>query len=279
MHHALYRSLQLTSGRKRTREQQHLFEEAIPVKQKTGGWLTGIALSETGVETLFDTREKYDLVTAIARAFGFDESARFYLPGIGMSDAGRYMRDQGYGDVIVGDVGDKSLQYQCEQLEIGAEHCVRSDILTDALDPPADVVVDSSVLDVFLASPGLPIARAIDGMKKQMNENGVFICFSMNNQTLFRQLRGKFKHTWYTFVRMRAPQSVRGRANNIVTRADVSLWVCTDRNSPPDTTSIMMLTQRHAPYMSAFRYAPTLSDIRNEDLSTSRFFNMSNPKV
>lgn len=270
---AQYRSMQLI-GKKRSSE-KNLFEEAIPVKQKTGGWLTGVAISVTGHRTLFDTNMKYTLVAEIAHSFGFGSNARFYLPGIGMSDAGRFLFDQGYTNVVVGDVGEASLAYQRNQLCIDEDHCIRSDLLHDTLNPLADVVVDSSVLDVFLAHPGLPISNAVYGMKRQMTDLGLFICFSMNNQTIFRKLKDMFSNIWYAFIRMEAPQSLRSRTNNRAPRADVSLWICTDRTDV-NPEALAGITRG---YLSMFLYNPELKDIRNENLGPDRFFNMSNTTV
>lgn len=256
-----------------------LFEKAIRVKHETGGWLTGVALGARDERFLFDTVEKCRLILEIAAAFGMGTKARIYLPGIGLSDAGIRLIALGCDDVIVGDIGESSLNHQ-ETLfgEAGKAHVVRSNLLEDSVENGADIVVDSSVLDVFLARPGLPIAKAVDGMKRQMRTDAVFVCFSMNNQTIFRHLCPKFKHIWYSHIRMEAPQSIYKR-NCTSNRADVSLWVCTDVRTPwsssaPDTLDAVVRL-----YMAPFLYAPTLAQTRNEYLDPSRFCNNGNTSV
>ena len=261
-----YRSSKLSS----TKQDRHLFERAIPVKDVTGGWLTGYAIGKTGNVVLFDTKQKYQLVLDIVDIFGIRGHNRIYIPGIGFSDAGLYLKEQEYKNVLVGDVGEKSLDYQINFL--GKDHVIKSDILSETISPLSDVVIDSSVLDVFLAKPGLPIDRAVDGMKRQMTTKGIFVCFSMNNQTIFRKLKGKFHNIWYAFIRMQSPQSSTHRKNNITSRSDVSLWICTDHDE-------IDLSSVKREYMSAFIHNPKLKDIRNESLSEDKFHNMTNISV
>ena len=110
--------------------------------------------SETSV-SLFDTKQKYQLVLDIVDIFMIREHNRIYIPAIGgFSDASLYLQQ----NVSVGDVGEKSLNYQIGLL--GNDHVVKCNILRETINPLADVVIDSSVLDVFLAKPGLPINDA-----------------------------------------------------------------------------------------------------------------------
>lgn len=255
---------------KLSKHDRYLFERAIPVKDVTGGWLTGYAITKTGKVVLFDTKQKYQLVLDVVDIFGIREHQRIYIPGIGFSNAGSYLQQQGYKNVLVGDVGEKSLYYQTNLL--GTNHVVKSDILSETICPLADVVIDSSVLDVFLAKPGLPINSAVDGMKRQMTANGIFVCFSMNNQTIFRKLKGKFRNIWYAFIRMQSPQSSTHRENKIASRSDVSLWICTDRDG-------IDLSSVKREYLSDFIHNPNLKDIRNELLSEHKFYNMTNVSV
>lgn len=256
----------------------HLFERAIPVKQLTGGWLTGNALagSDGGRSIPFDTKEKYTLAMDAAASFGFGSTARIYLPGIGFSDAATFLKTK-YPNVVAGDVSEahESLSYQKKQ---GIQPLV-SNILTDTIHPPCDVLIDSSVLDVFLARSGLPIAQAVTGMKRQMTPDGVFICFSMNNRTMHRQLTGKFAHIWYAFLKMEAPQSLKRRTNNLIKRADVSLWLCCSGHRDDAQIRRISSLLPSRPYLSHFLYNPTANQISNQELSLEKFYNISNPSV
>ena len=103
---AQYRSAML-SGLKR----KNLFEDAISIKAAMGGWLTGWALERsTNTRVSFNTDENYiQFAMSIAGAFGYDEQSRFHLPGIGKSDAGKLLIDNGVSNVVVGGIGDASI--------------------------------------------------------------------------------------------------------------------------------------------------------------------------
>ena len=145
--------------------------------------------------------------------------------------------------------------------------------MKETLDPKADVVIDSSVSDVFLAKSGLPIEEAVKGMKRQLRENGVFICFSMNNITIRRHVMDEnygFKHVYYTFIRLKLPGGTKKRkttGTTSVPRADISLWVCSD--SELQVEEVRNVEKVY--FGTQWLHNPDTSEIRNMYAESTKF--------
>ena len=269
----------MSQNRKRKYGKINLFVDAVPDRQRTGGWLTGRALDKNGKFIVeFDSIEKTELAKDIMDAMNITKDNRIYIPGVGKSRMGYILLQLGYKKTLVGDIDNKALYYQQNVLNVPEKKILPHDVLIDRIYPLRDVIIDSSFLDVFLAKPGLPVQEAITGIIKNMSPSGVFICFSMNNQLIFRQLKKKFKYFSYSFLRIQLAQSKARRASSKPVRNDLSLWVCTN-----DENNIELLkhlnTKVSREYMIKFKYLPKLNDIENNNLELHKFFNRNYPTV
>lgn len=205
-----------------------------------------------------------------------------HVPGVGMSHAGKFLRDQHVPNFVVSDINAKAMQYQMS-LGVG-DHFQAINLLDfhklTSLEK-SDVVIDSGVINVFLANPGLPVQQAVQGIHQLMKPNGILICFSMNNVTMLPHLKHEFANVAYTFIRAPVASAVvmgkrRLCSPDSVSRQDISLWVCTDQKDDEFTRTCTRLNADVCrAYFGVARLAdPTRRDIANDyaQVVPDRFF-------
>lgn len=205
------------------------FVVATPIRQATGGWLTGRTISIGGTVALFGTEEKYGIVVSLMRELRCNSDAKIFVPGVGLSDVGPFLYHLGYNNLVLSDIKEAAESSEFQGTLETAKLFRSLDILTTEERVEADLIIDSSVLDVFLQSANMGIGNALQGLKRQLKQNGILVSFSMNNVTIRRPLMREFKFVYHTFIRLLTPTTVSRPAQHQTKRSDITLWVCSDK--------------------------------------------------
>lgn len=154
-------------------------------------------------------------VADIVVALDFDRNCHIHVPGVGQSHlAHDLIQTHGFTSIVVSDLNARAIEYQTCLLGDTAEIVPHDDLL--AVDATVgrrfDVVVDSSVMDVFIANGGVETAQAV--LKSRLAKNGVMVVLSMNHRRVLHRLKATYADVLYTAIEQysgnhRNPKNVR----------------------------------------------------------------------
>ena len=134
-------------------------------------------------EWLVSGDESFRLVCSIFSTVGIARDARILIPGVGLSDLPRRLYDGGFTNMVLSDCEQDAISHQmCSFKDIEHEQMPRMALedltsSTCVLDGYFDVIIDKSVLDVFIRQGGA--AGIINFYTSKLQADGVLICFSM----------------------------------------------------------------------------------------------------
>ena len=180
------------------------------------------------VDATFTPTEKSKFVAKIITALGFGPECRIHIPGVGQSHlAHDLIAVHGFRSVVVSDVDDGAIEYQGNLLDGSAEIVAGDDLLADTGPLHGrhfDIVVDSSVSDVFIANGGIKKARR--ALQSRLDERGAMIVLSMNHRRMLPTLVG-FDSFSYAAIE----QYSGSRRNPRNLRKDVAVFVASKREA------------------------------------------------
>lgn len=238
-----------------------------PYKSSKRSFETFSEASGGRTDWLCDPGVKLDVLKPILQ--GKDTSIRILIPGIGHSTLASDLRDEGYTDVTVADLNED----QVSQENRDGFAPIYFDLVKDGVAPKLqssfDLVIDSSVTDVFLqltneTEPNVTQAKKVhEKLLSMLKPDGTMVVFSMNNRPWDKIYKGNTMHRMH--LRLRPIFHVvlqRGRATRKVGE-DVLVLVAARSES-----QLLQLNQAQTDtkYASVTKWSPVLP----EDWSSQR---------
>ena len=230
------------------------------------------------VDRFFIPTEKFKLIAKLILSLGFGTNCRIWIPGIGTSHlAFVLIHRYGFSNVTATDIHPKAIEYQHQLFKTPSNsfHIFQRDIFclqtisdTTHLYDPFDVIIDSSVTDVYFAEDKKAVHEIQERMYAKLSRKSVMIILSMNHRLWIPHLT-KYDEYMYASIEQYSG-SLRNPKNM---RRDISLFVCSQGfklstvNEPPIHELMNIQNNRkcwlYNPKVSELHYQITLHGIRS----------------
>lgn len=179
-HRGMKRKAQNQNISRRKKIQRNLFVQRKGDSESNpqGEWM---------VDLFFQPKDKAKLIADTVKAIGLDsEKCSVWIPGIGHSHiALMLLRDHNFHHITCTDIHDESIEYQQKILqEFKGKVKVQKDDLLANIETKSsdtfDLIIDSSVSDVFFAGGGIQLAQ--QNIRSKMSTSSAMIILSMNHR-------------------------------------------------------------------------------------------------
>lgn len=185
------------------------------------------------VDLFFQPKDKAKLIADTVKAIGLDsEKCSVWIPGIGHSHiALMLLRDHNFHNITCTDIHDGSIEYQRKILQEFKGKCtVQKDDLLANIETKSsvtfDLIIDSSVSDVFFAGGGIQLAQK--NIRSKMSTSSAMIILSMNHRLWPAYLKKCCDSFFYSSIKQfsgnrRNPKNMRRDVAYIVAVKGVTL--------------------------------------------------------